>query len=133
MLKALKFHFSSTDFLSHKARVLIERSTQLVLSEEFHPPHRMEELDSKASGDRAAGIPPTEPGMLPASHRESRDLGSSLSVLPRGLFILININTATVFQVTLLQQTEEKIFMSAILLSVLPNSSPNTEVQAGAI
>lgn len=112
--------FFFTDFL------LIARNAQLVLSEEFHPPHRMKDLDSKASGDRAAGSPPTEPGTLPASHCESRALGSSLSVLPRGLFILININTATVFQVTLFQQREEKIFMSVIPLAVLPNSSPNT-------
>lgn len=120
MLKALKIYFSSTDFL------LIERNAQLVLSGQFHPPHRMEDLDSKASGDRAAGSPPTEPGTLPASHCESRALGCSLSVLLRGLFILININTATVFQVTLFQQREEKIFMSVIPLAVLPNSSPNT-------
>lgn len=65
----------------------------------------------------------TDPSMLWTKHC---DLDSTILVLLQGLFILININTATVFQVTLSQQQRKRYLCLpsswlSFLIALLPN------------
>ena len=69
-------------------------------------------------------IQTTEPSVLGSKHG---DLGSAIRVSLQGLFILININTVTVFQVTLSWQQRKKKNLClpsswlSFLIALVPN------------